>query len=198
MEVIYKFQHGDLVRLLGCCNEAEENIWVVLMLHSDNTKKPIKDIGINNKDATPLALGAGHVNPNRALDPGLVYDAGVQDYVNLLCALNFTQQNITTITRTSSNDCSKPSLDLNYPSFITFVKAGNTSVRTTHEFGRTVTNVGEGKSTYFGSITPIKGFNISVVPNKLVFKEKNMKLSFKLKIEGEKVTSIRFSSISML
>ncbi|CAL5195889.1 unnamed protein product [Lathyrus oleraceus] len=153
----------------------------------DNTKEPIKDIGNDNKDATPLALGAGHVNPNRALDPGLVYDAGVQDYVNLLCALNFTQQNITAITRSSSNNCSKPSLDLNYP-FIAFIKAGNTSVRTTHEFGRTVTNVGEGKSTYFASITPIKGFNISVVPNKLVFNQKNMKLSFKLKIEGEKVT----------
>ncbi|CAL5195888.1 unnamed protein product [Lathyrus oleraceus] len=154
----------------------------------DNTKKPIKDIGNDNKDATPLALGAGHVNPNRALDPGLVYDAGVQDYVNLLCALNFTQQNITAITRSSSNDCSKPSLDLNYPSFIAFIKAGNTSVRTTHNFRRTVTNVDEAQSTYFASISPIKGFNISVVPNKLVFKEKNMKLSFKLKIEGEKVT----------
>ncbi|KAL5062491.1 hypothetical protein RYX36_024228 [Vicia faba] len=154
----------------------------------DNTKQPIKDIGNDNKDATPLALGAGHVNPNRALDPGLVYDAGVQDYVNLLCALNFTQQNITAITRSSSNDCSKPSLDLNYPSFITFVEAGNTSVRITREFHRTVTNVGEGKSTYVASITPIKGFNISVIPDKLVFNEKNMKLSFKLKIEGEKVT----------
>ncbi|XP_058763092.1 subtilisin-like protease SBT3 [Vicia villosa] len=154
----------------------------------DNTKQPIKDIGNNNKDATPLAMGAGHVNPNRALDPGLVYDAGVQDYVNLLCALNFTQQNITAITRTSFNDCSKPSLDLNYPSFIAFVNGGNSSVRTTHEFRRTVTNVGEGQSTYFASITQIKGFNISVVPNKLVFNKKNQKISFKLKIEGEKVT----------
>ncbi|KAL5062493.1 hypothetical protein RYX36_024230 [Vicia faba] len=154
----------------------------------DNTKQPIKDIGNDNKDATPLALGAGHVNPNRALDPGLVYDVGVQDYVNLLCALNFTQQNITAITRSSSNDCSKPSLDLNYPSFIAFINAGNSSVRTTHEFHRTVTNVGEGQSTYFASITPIKGFNISVVPNKLVFNKKNRKISFKLKIEGQKVT----------
>ncbi|KAI5422154.1 hypothetical protein KIW84_045570, partial [Lathyrus oleraceus] len=129
----------------------------------DNTKEHIKDTD-NNKDATPLALGAGHVNPNRALEPGLVYDVGVQDYVNLLCALNFTQKNITTITRTPFSDCSKPSLDLNYPSFIAFINAGNSSVRTTHEFGRTVTNVYEGKSTYFASITPIKGFNISVVP----------------------------------
>ncbi|CAK8560612.1 unnamed protein product [Lathyrus sativus] len=154
----------------------------------DNTKKPIKEIANDNKDATPLALGAGHINPNRALDPGLVYDAGIQDYVNLLCALNFTQQNIATITRSPFNDCSKPSLDLNYPSFIAFIKAGNSSVRTTHNFRRTVTSVDEGQSTYFASITPIKGFNISVVPNKLVFNKKNRKISFKLKIEGQKVT----------
>ncbi|KAL5062492.1 hypothetical protein RYX36_024229 [Vicia faba] len=154
----------------------------------DNTKQPIKDIGNDNNDATPLALGAGHVDPNRALDPGLVYDAGVQDYVNLLCALNFTRQNITAITRSPFNDCSKPSLDLNYPSFIAFISAGNSSVRTTHNFRRTVTNVDEGQFTYFASITPIKGFNISVVPNKLVFKKKNRKISFKLKIEGQKVT----------
>ncbi|XP_058745494.1 subtilisin-like protease SBT1.9 [Vicia villosa] len=156
----------------------------------DNTKEHIKDIGNGNEVATPFALGAGHVNPNRALDPGLVYDVGVQDYVNLLCALNFTQQNITAITRSSFNDCSKPSLDLNYPSFIVFFDGGNSSSKTLHEFHRTVTNVGEGKTTYVASITPIKGFSVSVIPNKLVFHEKNEKLSFKLRIEVERMTNL--------
>ncbi|MCH82515.1 subtilisin-like protease-like, partial [Trifolium medium] len=151
----------------------------------DNTKEHIKDIGTRNK-ATPLALGAGHVNPNRALDPGLVYDVGVQDYVNLLCALNFTQKNITVITRSSVNDCSKPSLDLNYPSFIAFFNAGNSS-KTTQHFHRTVTNVGEGQTTYVASITPIKRFRISVIPNKLVFKKKNQKISYRLSIEGPRI-----------
>jgi hypothetical protein len=151
----------------------------------DNTKEHIKDIGTGNK-ATPLALGAGHVNPNRALDPGLVYDVGVQDYVNLLCALNYTQKHITAITRSSLNDCSKPSLDLNYPSFIAFFNAGNSS-KTTQHFHRTVTNVGEGQTTYVASITPIKRFRISVIPNKLVFTKKNQKLSYRLSIEGPRM-----------
>ncbi|WJX86710.1 hypothetical protein P8452_68986 [Trifolium repens] len=157
----------------------------------DNTKEPIKDIGKGNKAATPFAMGAGHVNPNRALNPGLVYDVGVQDYVNLLCALKYSQRNITTITRSSSNDCSKPSLDLNYPSFIAFFNGGNSSSSTVQEFHRTVTNVGEGQTIYAASITPIKGFHVSVIPNKLVFNKKNEKLSYKLRIEVASMTKLK-------
>jgi len=156
----------------------------------DNTKEHIKDIG-TDKAATPFALGAGHVNPNRALDPGLVYDVGVQDYVNLLCALKYSQKNITTITRSSSNDCSKPSLDLNYPSFIAFFNDGNSSSRPIQEFHRTVTNVGDGQAIYVASIAPIKGFRVTVIPNKLVFNEKNEKLSYKLRIEVASMTKLK-------
>nr|KYP55861.1 Subtilisin-like protease [Cajanus cajan] len=160
----------------------------------DNTKKPIKAIGRDHKLASPLDLGAGHINPNNALDPGLVYDVGVQDYVNLLCALNFTQQNITTITKSSSNNCSNPSLDLNYPSFIAFFGDNGSSndSRATWEFHRTVTNVGDGETIYTASVTRIKGFNVSVIPNKLVFKEKNEKLSYKLRIEGPSIEGFAY------
>ncbi|KAK7389744.1 hypothetical protein VNO78_25035 [Psophocarpus tetragonolobus] len=148
----------------------------------DNTMGPIKDVGDDYKPATPLASGAGHVNPNRALDPGLVYEVGRQDYVNLLCALGYTQKNITVITGDSSNDCSKPSLDLNYPSFIAFFNSNGSSA--TQEFQRTVTNVGEGQAIYVASITPVKGYRVSVMPKMLVFKETNESQSYKLIIEG--------------
>ncbi|ESW07307.1 hypothetical protein PHAVU_010G118800 [Phaseolus vulgaris] len=153
----------------------------------DNTKNLIRDIGEGEKPASPLAMGAGHINPNKALDPGLVYDVGAQDYVNLLCAMNFTQENIKAITRSSSYNCSKPSLDLNYPSFIAFFNDSSKESTLTWEFVRTVTYFGEGQTSYTASITPIKGFNVSIIPNKLVFKEKNEKQSYKLRIEGPKI-----------
>ncbi|KAL0352023.1 UNVERIFIED_CONTAM: Subtilisin-like protease SBT3 [Sesamum calycinum] len=83
----------------------------------DNTQKPIKDMGHDYDIATPLDMGAGQVDPNRALDPGLIYDASPQDYVNLVCALNYTREQTQTIIRSSYN-CSSPSTDLNYPAFV--------------------------------------------------------------------------------
>ncbi|XP_038703970.1 subtilisin-like protease SBT3 [Tripterygium wilfordii] len=153
---------------------------------TDNTQRPIIDSGDDLKPASPIAMGAGQVNPNKALDPGLVYDVGVDDYVNLLCGLGFTAKQIKTITRSSTTNCSAQSLDLNYPSFIAFFNKNDSKSDTTivQEFKRTVTNVGEGMSTYIAKVPALEGLKVSVTPEKLVFKEKNEKQSYKLRIEG--------------
>ncbi|KAL4280135.1 hypothetical protein GQ457_03G030200 [Hibiscus cannabinus] len=151
----------------------------------DNTGNPIEDVGTYYQPATPLAMGAGHINPNKALNPGLVYDSTVEDYINYLCAQNFTAQQLKTITRSSSINCSTPSSDLNYPSFIAYFNGSNEKAdsNTVREFRRTVTNVGEGSFIYSATLTPMKGFKVTVEPDTLVFKEKNDKQSFKLRIE---------------
>ncbi|KDP41714.1 hypothetical protein JCGZ_16121 [Jatropha curcas] len=153
---------------------------------TDNTLGPVRDIGFKNAPATPLGMGAGQVNPNKALDPGLVYDVNTSDYVKLLCALNFTQKQIQIITKTANNDCSSPSLDLNYPSFLGFFNnESEPNPRKVVEFHRTVMNVGDAAATYTAKLTQLNhGLNVTVVPNKLVFKSRNQKLSFKLVIEG--------------
>ncbi|RVX08338.1 Subtilisin-like protease SBT5.3 [Vitis vinifera] len=53
--------------------------------------------------ATPFSYGAGHVRPNRAMNPGLVYDLNVNDYLNFLCALVPKLHGSITVTRTLKN-----------------------------------------------------------------------------------------------
>ncbi|KAJ9559923.1 hypothetical protein OSB04_005083 [Centaurea solstitialis] len=152
----------------------------------DNTLKPIQDIADNGNPASPLAMGSGHISPNKALNPGLIYDTKPEDYVNLLCGLNFTKTQIQTITRSSTFRCSNPSLDLNYPSFIAYFNGNDTksTVKVVQVFKRTVTYVGDGSSTFTAKLTAISGLNVSVSPGKLSFRSKNEKQSYKLRIEG--------------
>ncbi|KAL0438756.1 UNVERIFIED_CONTAM: Retrovirus-related Pol polyprotein from transposon RE2 [Sesamum latifolium] len=145
----------------------------------DNLFSSIQEWGYNQA-AIPLGIGAGHINPNKALDPGLIYDADRDNYVNFLCALNLTQKQIRAVIR-SPYSCSNPSSDLNYPSFIAFFSGNGTK---TVEFQRTLTNVGSEKSRYLVKVQSIQGFKVSVVPERLVFRHKHQKQGYKLKIEG--------------
>ncbi|CAN1191832.1 Subtilisin-like protease SBT3 [Linum perenne] len=148
----------------------------------DNTRKPIKDEGKNLSDASPLAMGAGHIVPNNALDPGLIYDASPQDYISLLCSMNFTKNQILTITRSNTYNCAAhPSLDLNYPSFIAFYNKNVTEV-VTRTYQRVVTNVGGGAATYKVKVTAPKGSNVAVWPQTLVFGKKYEQQKYSMKI----------------
>ena len=42
-----------------------------------------KEDGVTPGD--PFDFGAGHVDPNKAIDPGLTYDAGLIDYLAASC-----------------------------------------------------------------------------------------------------------------
>ena len=61
------------------------------------------------------------------MDPRLVYDIEIQDYIDYLCGLNYTIRQIRTITGTSHFTCDSANLDLNYPSFIVILKNTNTT-----------------------------------------------------------------------
>lgn len=155
----------------------------------DNTKSPIGDLGFRGRAASPLDMGSGHVDPNRAADPGLIYDAGREDYIDLMCALNFTGKQIQTVVRSSSYSCENASLHLNYPSFIAFfpVYNDNHGAIEAKEFRRTVTNVGDRRSVYTAKVTAEGGLNVAVSPETLEFSEKNEKKSYVVRVEDPRL-----------
>ncbi|XP_015167536.1 subtilisin-like protease SBT1.7 [Solanum tuberosum] len=166
-------------------------------INIDNTNSPIKDSGLNYSIATPLAMGAGLVNPNFSLNPGLIYDATPQDYINLLCAMKFTHKQILTITRSSTYTCQNASSDLNYPSFIALY-TNETTATLSQKFVRTVTNVGNGPANYSINMVVPSNTNISVYPSRLSFSSKYEKLSYTLTVEynGNKTGEVVFGSIT--
>jgi hypothetical protein len=99
----------------------------------------------------PWSQGAGHVVPNLATDPGLVYDAGAADYTAFLCGANAI----------ASKAClaygSIASYNLNLPS-LTFGSAVGKLV-----MSRSVTNVGATGATYTASAS-LPGFEVAVTP----------------------------------
>ncbi|KAH7678177.1 Peptidase S8 subtilisin-related protein [Dioscorea alata] len=105
-----------------------------------------------NTDAE-FAYGSGHLNPAKAADPGLVYDACEADYVNMLCSQGYSTKNLRLVTGDNSTHCSRNRgsvWDLNYPSFALSVRSGH---RFSARYPRTVTNVGLAKSVYRVKVT---------------------------------------------
>jgi hypothetical protein len=155
----------------------------------DNTKRLIRD-SFTSLPANAFAIGAGHVNPSAAFDPGLVYDVGFDDYISFLCSLNYTKKHIHILTRKaiSYTNLSSPG-DLNYPSFSVVFKPHNL-VRVTR---RSVTNVGGAASVYEIAVESPPNVNIIVEPRTLAFKKKNEKASFTVRFES-KIASDKKSS----
>ncbi|CAJ2651566.1 unnamed protein product [Trifolium pratense] len=151
----------------------------------DNTNRPIQD-AFEKKLATPFAYGSGHVQPDLAIDPGLVYDLGIKDYLNFLCAYGYDQQLISALNFNSTFVCSGSHSieDFNYPS-ITLPNLGLNVVNVT----RTVTNVGS-PSTYVAK-AQLPGYKISVVPNSLTFKKIGEKKTFQVIVQATNVTPLK-------
>ncbi|KAL7136868.1 hypothetical protein ABFS83_10G058600 [Erythranthe nasuta] len=59
----------------------------------DNANSPLRDAA-DYSLSTPCVHGAGHVDPHKALSPGLVYDATPDDYVSFLRSLDYTDDSV--------------------------------------------------------------------------------------------------------
>uniref|UniRef100_A0A0D9VPF5 Subtilisin-like protease n=1 Tax=Leersia perrieri TaxID=77586 RepID=A0A0D9VPF5_9ORYZ len=152
---------------------------------TDRQGKPIMDGGGDGGEADAFAMGAGHVNPARAVDPGLVYDIDPADYVTHLCTLGYTHMEIFKITHAAVNCTAvterNAGFSLNYPSMSVAFKKNATSA----VIHRTVTNVGTpARSTYAVHVAPPHGVKVRVSPTTMVFSEFGEKKSFTVTVNA--------------
>ncbi|XP_020524410.1 subtilisin-like protease SBT1.7 [Amborella trichopoda] len=148
----------------------------------DNARETIKD-QFNGGPATPLQFGAGHINPNRAMDPGLVYDLATQDYIQFIRGLGYNMAEMATIIRGTMWSCLENSPELNYPSFMNIIPGNDTSFPKTRNFTRGLTKVGDGPEDYHAQIEVPTGMKIKVVPEFLSFKGERDNQMFVISME---------------
>lgn len=121
----------------------------------DHFGAPIEADGIPRKLADPFDFGGGHMNPDRAMDPGLVYDIDGREYKKFLnCTIK------------QFDDCGTymgELYQLNLPSIAVPDLKESITVR------RTVTNVGPVEATYQAVVEAPTGVDVSVEPSVITF-----------------------------
>jgi hypothetical protein len=109
--------------------------------------------GANTSPSVIFSQGAGHVQPNSALNPGLVFNSGFNDWLGFLCGTQLP----TSFCTSAGVPVLDPS-DLNIASIAIGDLGGDQTVK------RRVTNVGS-KATYTVSMTGMAGLSVSVTPS---------------------------------
>ncbi|KAA8519247.1 hypothetical protein F0562_013503 [Nyssa sinensis] len=149
----------------------------------DNTVSPMLNGSLEK--ATPFSYGAGHVRPNRAMDPGLVYDLTVSDYLNFLCAIGYNETMIQLFSD-GPYKCPKTCnlLNFNYPSITVPKLSGSVTVT------RTVKNVGS-PGTYASRVREPRGISVSVEPRILKFDKIGEEKRFTLTLEAKRADAAK-------
>ncbi|KAJ3673576.1 hypothetical protein LUZ60_005568 [Juncus effusus] len=143
------------------------------------------------KPVDPFDIGAGHINPLKAMDPGLVYDIEPRDHVLFLCSIGYTQPQINLIILPSpglDTTCTgnHSDIDLNYPA-ITI-----SDLRSTITVKRTLTNVGQSRAVYHSSVVTPQGVHVWIWPQALVFNWYKEKIAYYVTIVPAKQSDGRY------
>ncbi|MBA0708128.1 hypothetical protein Golax_020113, partial [Gossypium laxum] len=144
--------------------------------------------------STPFDMGAGHINPLKAMDPGLIYDMKTSDYILFLCNMGYTQERIERIVLPSpgvDTNCKNmhgPNANINYPS----ISVPN--LRSPITIKRTVRNVGCGKKTtvYFGVAKEPDGVEVVIWPRVLIFSPSKQEISYYITLKPLKKSEGRY------
>lgn len=132
--------------------------WTPMMIKSAlmTTAYDVLD-GPNTNPLVIFRQGAGHVQPNKAVDPGLVFNSGWNDWLAFICATQ--PQGLDNLCNALwSMGYSKDASDLNVASIAIGDLAGVQTVK------RTVMNVGSAAETYNVAVSGLAGITVSVSP----------------------------------
>ena len=119
---------------------------------------------LDGPNTNPLVIfrqGAGHVRPNSAADPGLVYDSNINDWYAFICATQPQGLEATLCAPLWAAGYSKNASDFNTASIAIGDLAGVETIK------RTVTNVSGKKLTVNAALTGLDGINAVVSPASL-------------------------------
>jgi subtilisin family serine protease len=118
---------------------------------------------LDGPDTNPLVIfrqGAGHIAPNGAANPGLVYDAGWNDWLAFLCGTT-SAVGASTCSALVAAGYSTDASDYNGASIAIGDLAGAQTIT------RKVTNVGNATATYTASTTGLTGVDAVITPSSL-------------------------------
>jgi subtilisin family serine protease len=120
---------------------------------------------VNQQDggtpANPFDFGSGHIDPNKAVDPGLIYDVSDDEYDAFACGIESPAVDPARCDALAANGLSFEPADLNQPSIALSRLTNTRTIR------RRVTNIGDEQESYQAELSPPLGINVSVSPSAL-------------------------------
>ncbi|KAK8515454.1 hypothetical protein V6N12_075496 [Hibiscus sabdariffa] len=178
---------SEAVGPTGLAKDTRKTMFNIMSAYTqDNTHSSLRDAA-DGSLSNPWAHGAGHVDPQKALSPGLVYDISTEEYITFLCSLGYTVDHVKTIVKRPNITCSRKFKDpgeLNYPSF-SVLFGDKRVVRYTRE----LTNVGPKRSTYRVAVNGPSTVGISVRPRALNFRTVGEKKRYTVTFVAKRGTS---------
>jgi hypothetical protein len=111
--------------------------------------------------ANPFDYGAGHIVPNDALDPGLVYDVSDDEFAAFACGVDSPAVAQSRCDELENAGVSFAPEDLNQPSI------GLARLANRQTVSRRVTNVSEESQTFVAAVSAPPGINVLVAPTNL-------------------------------
>ncbi|KAL4585181.1 hypothetical protein LXL04_009796 [Taraxacum kok-saghyz] len=144
----------------------------------DRNGQPAVAEGAPHKQADPFDYGGGHVDPNKTINPGLVYNMTTKDYIHFLCAMGYNDTAISSLDNYHSHCPKKTNFlkNLNLPSI------SIPELQKTMTVSRILTNVGPTVSRYVARIIAPHGTRVTVEPSILFFNSTKSRLKFKVRI----------------